>query len=239
MNEVMLRPLFLASALVVAQACTPAAAPDTAASAPPPDPLVFDTYVPGSCSPNGQTQGQCPPGELFRVRLVPVAEGLTSPRNIAFMADGDALIESGQAPRQCSRRIALNQNHVRLFLNEDGFEGIEHARTNSAGRLRLLHNVQVVIDANAEQTHKGVQQVGVLARGDIDSTERMAAGLQLGNDRSQFDDLRARAEDGQDFLEWFTHGLGVSLSGVNLAACSETRPRDVPSRGRAGREGIR
>jgi len=92
MNEVMLRPLLLASLLVVAQGCTPAAVPDTAASAPPPDPLVFDTYVPGSCSPNGQPQGQCPPGELFRVRLVPVAEGLTSPRNIAFLPNGDALI---------------------------------------------------------------------------------------------------------------------------------------------------
>jgi glucose/arabinose dehydrogenase len=92
MNEVALRPLLLSSLLVVAQGCTPGAAPDTAASAPPPDPLVFDTYVPGSCSPNGQAQGQCPPGELFRVRLVPVAEGLTSPRNLAFMPNGDALI---------------------------------------------------------------------------------------------------------------------------------------------------
>ena len=53
---------------------------------------MFDTWVPGSCSPNGQPQGQCPPGELFRVRLVPVAEGLTSPRNLSFTPDGDALV---------------------------------------------------------------------------------------------------------------------------------------------------
>jgi glucose/arabinose dehydrogenase len=56
------------------------------------DPLVFDTWVPGPCSPNGQAQGQCPPGELFRVRLVPVAEGLTNPRHIAFTPNGDLLI---------------------------------------------------------------------------------------------------------------------------------------------------
>jgi glucose/arabinose dehydrogenase len=67
-------------------------APPEVAAAPPPDPLVFDTWVPGPCSPNGQPQGQCPPGELFRVRLVPIAEGLTSPRHIAFTPDGDLLI---------------------------------------------------------------------------------------------------------------------------------------------------
>ena len=53
---------------------------------------MFDTWVPGPCSPNGQPQGQCPPGELFRVRLVPVAEGLASPRHLAFTPDGDLLI---------------------------------------------------------------------------------------------------------------------------------------------------
>lgn len=48
-------------------------------------PLVFDTYTPGPCSPNGQPQGNCDPGELVRVRLVPVAEGLRQPRHIAFI----------------------------------------------------------------------------------------------------------------------------------------------------------
>ncbi len=47
--------------------------------------LVFDTYTPGPCSPNGQAQGNCDPGELVRVRLVPVAEGLRQPRHIAFI----------------------------------------------------------------------------------------------------------------------------------------------------------
>jgi glucose/arabinose dehydrogenase len=74
------------------QSPEPAAVASIAPPPPAPDPLVFDTWVPGPCSPNGQAQGQCPPGELFRVRLVPVAEGLTSPRNIAFTPDGDLLI---------------------------------------------------------------------------------------------------------------------------------------------------
>jgi glucose/arabinose dehydrogenase len=68
------------------------AQPLAASGAPPAEPLVFDTWVPGPCSPNGQAQGQCPPGDLFRVRLVPVAEGLANPRHIAFLPNGDFLI---------------------------------------------------------------------------------------------------------------------------------------------------
>ena len=55
-------------------------------------PLVFDTYAPDACSPNGQRQGQCPPGALVRVQLVPVAEGLSGPRHMAFLPNGDVLI---------------------------------------------------------------------------------------------------------------------------------------------------
>jgi aldose sugar dehydrogenase len=95
MHDRPLHRFLLPPLLALAQACTPSATPDTAAASPlpaAPDPLVFDTWVPGPCSPNGQPQGQCPPGELFRVRLVPVAEGLTSPRHVAFTPDGDLLI---------------------------------------------------------------------------------------------------------------------------------------------------
>ena len=100
----------------------PAADGATAAAAMPaatetPDPLVFDTWVPGPCSPNGQPQGQCPPGDLFRVRLVPVAEGLRSPRHIAFLPSGDLLITELAEPvdpaggTQATQRV---QGHVRI-----------------------------------------------------------------------------------------------------------------------------
>jgi glucose/arabinose dehydrogenase len=93
MNTETLRALAVLSLLALVQSCGGAGAPSAAASAAsPPDPLVFDTWVPGPCSPNGQAQGQCPPGELFRVRLVPVAEGLTNPRHVAFLPAGDLLI---------------------------------------------------------------------------------------------------------------------------------------------------
>jgi len=82
--------------LVAAAGWTPSVLDAVANAAPPQSlaaiPLVFDTWVPGPCSPNGQPQGQCPPGDLFRVRLVSVADGLRSPRNVAFTPDGRILI---------------------------------------------------------------------------------------------------------------------------------------------------
>jgi glucose/arabinose dehydrogenase len=87
--------------LAVVGSCLSGASSDEAAAAPPPgasDALVFDTWVPGPCSPNGQPQGQCPPGELFRVRLVTVAAGLRSPRHIAFTPNGDLLITELAVP---------------------------------------------------------------------------------------------------------------------------------------------
>ncbi len=56
-------------------------------------PVVFDTYTPGPCNPNGQDRGNCPPGTLVRVRLVPIASGLTIPRHIALLPnDRDMLV---------------------------------------------------------------------------------------------------------------------------------------------------
>ena len=55
-------------------------------------PPVFETYTPGPCSPNGQSQGNCVPGTPVRVRLVPVSSGLTNPRHIVFLPDGRDLL---------------------------------------------------------------------------------------------------------------------------------------------------
>ena len=53
---------------------------------------VFDTHTPDSCSPNGQNSRQCPQGPLYQVQLVPLAVGLTLPRQIAFLPEGDFLV---------------------------------------------------------------------------------------------------------------------------------------------------
>lgn len=122
------RGFMLSSLLILAQGCTPAEPSNdiandavAAAASNAPDPLVFDTWVPGSCSPNGQPQGQCPPGDLFRVRLVPVAEGLRSPRHIAFTPGGDLLITELAAPAgdpaAGTAAISGRPGHVRIVRN--------------------------------------------------------------------------------------------------------------------------
>lgn len=55
-------------------------------------PIVFDTYAPGPCSPNGQPHGGCPQGSLVRIRVVTVAEGLVRPWHIAFLPDGHTML---------------------------------------------------------------------------------------------------------------------------------------------------
>jgi glucose/arabinose dehydrogenase len=111
MNLVLL--LLVSTATPVAREV--AAQPHSASAA---DPLVFDTWVPGPCSPNGQPQGQCPPGDVFRVRLVAIAEGLSSPRHMAFTPDGDLLItELTEAPAAAApgnQAIQGRRGHVRV-----------------------------------------------------------------------------------------------------------------------------
>ena len=116
-------PMVVALLLAFAPGCTPTDTPATQPSTPPaaPDPLVFDTWVPGPCSPNGQPQGQCPPGDLFRVRLVPVAEGLMSPRHMAFTPNGDLLItelaDPPSAPATGNQAVQGRQGRVRIVRN--------------------------------------------------------------------------------------------------------------------------
>ena len=54
--------------------------------------LIFDTYTPGSCSPNGQPHGGCPPGTQHRIRVLPIALGLDRPWHIAFLPGGSMLV---------------------------------------------------------------------------------------------------------------------------------------------------
>jgi glucose/arabinose dehydrogenase len=152
MNDATPRRSALPLLLLLVQACAPSSPPDTAATAAPapapPDPLVFDTWVPGPCSPNGQPQGQCPPGELFRVRLVPVAEGLASPRHIAFTPDGDLLIAElgGRASDSAS----------------DSAGGTPPAPPQ-AGRVRLVRNDELAPEPLAGWPAAGVDAVSLQA----------------------------------------------------------------------------
>ena len=46
---------------------------------------TFDTYTPGVCSANGGQHGGCPAGELVRIHVVTVADGLVRPWHLTFL----------------------------------------------------------------------------------------------------------------------------------------------------------
>ena len=124
MNVPHTRPIVVTLLVVLSHGCAPNETPATQPSTPPPapaDPLVFDTWVPGPCSPNGQPQGQCPPGDLFRVRLVPVAEGLMSPRHMAFTPNGDLVVtelaEPAAAGASGNQAVQGRPGRIRIVRN--------------------------------------------------------------------------------------------------------------------------
>jgi glucose/arabinose dehydrogenase len=55
---------------------------------------VFDTHTPGPCSANGSAHGGCPPGELVRIRVVTVADGLVRPWHITFLPGSSDMLVS-------------------------------------------------------------------------------------------------------------------------------------------------
>jgi glucose/arabinose dehydrogenase len=122
--EKILKAYPVLTAVAFAAGCAPPAPQSAGApsgSAASGDQLVFETWVPGPCSPNGQPQGQCPPGEPFRVELVPVAEGLRSARHIAFLPNGDMLItelaEPAGDPAAGTAATTGQAGHIRIVRN--------------------------------------------------------------------------------------------------------------------------
>ncbi len=82
--------LVVAALLLVAGVVTSAAQQASSGNAA--TPLVFDTYTPGPCSPNGEPHGGCARGELIRIRVQTVVAGLVHPWHIAFLPDGNMLV---------------------------------------------------------------------------------------------------------------------------------------------------
>jgi glucose/arabinose dehydrogenase len=87
MREVTIGVLLLGSVVLVGRA-------EQTGSVNADQPMVFDTFSPGPCSPNGQRHGGCPQGSLVRIRVVPVATGLVHPWHIAFLPEGLTILVS-------------------------------------------------------------------------------------------------------------------------------------------------
>ena len=105
---------FALAALALLLAAVPLIAQPNGAPA---QPMIFDTYTPGPCSPNGQPHGGCPPGERHRFRVVPIATGLDRPWHIAFLPDGHTILVTETPGRlRIVRDGALDPNPVSGWL---------------------------------------------------------------------------------------------------------------------------
>lgn len=62
-----------------------------------PGSLVFDTFTPDPCSPNGQPHGGCDEITVHRILVVPIAAGLRNPWQIAFLPDDGGILVSENA----------------------------------------------------------------------------------------------------------------------------------------------
>jgi hypothetical protein len=57
-----------------------------------------------------------------------------------------------------------------------------------------LQNIEAMMHRQVKDMQERCQQISMLTRGDVDRVEFPGASLQLMDDGSEFDDLRARAE---------------------------------------------
>ncbi len=89
----------LLAPMLPAQQNPPSGAPQSRIAKAGPKPMIFDTWTPGSCSPNGQPHGGCPAGTLHRIRVTPVATGLARPWHMAFLPDGKTMLVTELAGR--------------------------------------------------------------------------------------------------------------------------------------------
>ncbi len=107
--------------------------------------------------------------------------------------------KAANPPRHRRGGVALYQQQVRLPFSQHRVEPCEHARADRRWCLARRHHFEVVVDTKPEVFNKGVEEVRVLCRGDVDRLETVGTTLQLPYDRRKLDDLRSGAEDGYYF----------------------------------------
>src|SRR5690242_5001480 len=80
------------------------------------------------------------------------------------VTDRDPAIETRECSGEGRRGVALHQDQVWRFSDEDLVELRYHARTDVIWGLILSHDPEIVIDTDIEGSQKGSQKGRVLAR---------------------------------------------------------------------------
>ena len=165
--------------------------------------------------------------DLLWERLPAVAR----PQPSLDVADAAASVEGRQRRRGNGRGIALNEHPVGSLLAQDGFESSQDARRHLGRRLVVLHDVEVVLGLNVEDTQHLIQHVAVLGGDAHAAHDALRMPRQLAHDGSELDRLGSGAEDGQN-LERLRHAaILLYLIVICPPPCLYLRPPST----RAGR----
>jgi hypothetical protein len=112
------------------------------------------------------------------------------------VADRNAAMEGGQGAGCGRRRVALHQQQLRGALREQGVEPLEHPGGHGRGGLSGAHDLQIVVDPDAELGREGVEQVRVLG-GRHRLYRQPIPRLEGTQDRRQLDDLGPGPEEAE------------------------------------------
>ena len=117
------------------------------------------------------------------------------------VAHGDLQVETCERSGEAGRGVAVDQDNVGPLVLEDGLELQQHVARHVEQRLARLHDRQVMVGSHVEDTQHLVEHLAVLARHGHDGLELISARLQLVDERTHLDCLRAGAEDEHYLLQ--------------------------------------
>ena len=111
------------------------------------------------------------------------------------VAHGDLQVEAGKRRGEAGRGVTMDKDDVGPLVLEDGPELEQHVARHVEQRLARLHDRQVVVGRHTENAQHLVEHLTMLAGHGHDSLELTLARLQLVDERTHLDGLRASAED--------------------------------------------
>jgi hypothetical protein len=115
------------------------------------------------------------------------------------VANRDAAIEGSQSAAKCCGSVALHQHQVGALICKDRIQCRHDTRSHLGECLAWPHDAQVVIRGDRKHVERLIEQTSMLRR-DYDAVFKFVGDfLKPAHDGRQFDRLRARAQDDQDF----------------------------------------
>lgn len=125
-----------------------------------------------------------------------------------YVTHGDLQVEACERRGEAGRGVAVDQDNVGPLVLEDGLELQQHVARHVEQRLTRLHDRQVVVGRHVEDAQHLVEHLAVLARHGQDGLELICTRLQLVDERTHLDCLRAGAEDEHYFFSGHFRSFG-------------------------------